>query len=190
MEYAVISEDYMRSPSQFQCVDSREFLYSTNDYIPTTTINAIKWEDGNILSTMVHPIASNGDMCITKELAEIIMSFDPYGIEVYPASLVVKDGEVTERYLLAINNIQDVVDYDKSVTEISPNSSDLIVHKLFLNEDKLLNISKEKKVIYRAKDMDSAVFFTPEIFDLIKDDERFRLVRKLKKDINMRAPKF
>ena len=38
--------------------------------------------------------------------------------------------------------------------------------------------------------MDSAVFFTPEIFDLIKDDERFRLVRKLKKDINMRAPKF
>ena len=151
MEYAVISEDYMRSPSQFQCVDSREFLYSTNDYIPTTTINAIKWEDGNILSTMVHPIASNGDICITKELAEIIMSFDPYGIEVYPASLIVKDGEVKERYLLAINNIQDVVDYDKSVTEISPNSGDLIVHKLFLNEGKLLNISKEKKLYTEIK---------------------------------------
>ncbi len=189
MEYAVISEDYMRSLSQFQCVDSREFLYSTNDYIPTTTINAIKWQDGNILSTMVHPIASNGDLCITKDLAEIIMSFDPYGIEVYPASLVVKDGEVTERYLLAINNIQDVVDYDKSVTEISPNSGDLIVHRLFLSEDKLLKVPEDKKVIYRAKDMNSTVFFEPKIYDLIKDDDRFRLVRKLKKDITMRAPK-
>ncbi len=190
MEYAVISEDYMKSPSQFQCVDSREFLYSTNNYVPTTTVSPIKWKDENILSTMVHPIASNGDICITKELAEIIMSFDPYGIEVYPASLDVKDGEVVERYLLAINNIQDVVDYDKSVTEISPNSGNLIVHKLFLSEEKLLKVPEEKKVIYRAKDMDSAVFFTPEIFDLIKDDERFRLIRKVKKDIKMRAPKF
>ncbi len=33
-------------------------------------------------------------------------------------------------------------------------------------------------------------FFAPEIFDLIKDDSRFALLRKLKKNTKMRAPKF
>ncbi len=190
MEYAVISEDYMRSSSQFQCVDSREILYSNNDYIPTTTINAIKWEDKNITKNLVHPISDNGDICITKELAEIIMSFDPYRIEVYPASLLIQDGELSERYLLAINNIQDVADMNRSAIEISEDTGSIIVHRLFLSDTKLNEIQFNKRVIYRIKGAETAVFFAPEIYDLIINDYRFYLVRKIKKNTSMRAPKF
>ncbi|AIW13578.1 hypothetical protein VITU102760_25580 [Vibrio tubiashii] len=190
MEFSVISEDFMRSSTAFQCVDSREFFYSTNNYHPTTSESSIKWEDKNIMSSMVHPIADNGDICVTKDLAEIIMSFDPYGVEVYPASLVTKDEEINNRYILAINNIQDVVDFDRSVVEKSPYNGDLIVHRLFLCSDKISRIPFNKRIIYRSKDADTAVFFAPEIFDLIKDDSRFALLRKLKKNTKMRAPKF
>ncbi|TOG59384.1 hypothetical protein CGI99_21925, partial [Vibrio parahaemolyticus] len=102
MEFSVISEDFMRSPSAFQSVDDREFLYSTNNFHPTSSENPIRWEDKNITSSMVHPISDNGDICVSKELAELVMSFDPYGVEFYPASLLTKDGEITERYILAL----------------------------------------------------------------------------------------
>lgn len=190
MDFSVISEDLMRSPSHFQCVDNREFLYSTNSFQPTSSIDPIKWSDSNTPSKYVHPIANNGDICVTKELAEIIMSFDPYGIEFYPASLLTKDGEIFERYILAINNTQDVADLDRSAIEISPYGGGVIIHRLFLSAEKLESIPEEKRVIYRVKDAGSAVFFDPKIYELIKDDSRFSLLRKLKKNTSMRAPKF
>ncbi|WP_268809816.1 hypothetical protein, partial [Vibrio parahaemolyticus] len=167
MEFSVISEDFMRSSSAFQSVDDREFLYSTNNFHPTSSENPIRWEDKNITSSMVHPISDNGDICVSKELAELVMSFDPYGVEFYPASLLTKDGEITERYILALNNIQDVVDFERSVIEVSPNSGNLIVHRLFLSPEKILNIPFHKRVVYRAEGSDTAVFFAPEIYDLI-----------------------
>ncbi|MUK94778.1 hypothetical protein GNP80_20415 [Aliivibrio fischeri] len=190
MEFAIISEDLMRSPSQFQCVDNREFLYNTNSYLPISSVNPIKWADDNIPSAYVHPIADNGDICITKDLADIIMSYDPYGIEVYPASLITQDNELSNRYILAINNIQDVADFDRSAIEISPYGGELIIHRLFLSADKLANIPLEKRIIYRVKEADTAVFFTPEIYDLIANDDRFSLLRKMKKNTSVRAPKF
>lgn len=45
MEFSVISEDYMRSSTVFQCVDDREFLYSTNNFHPTSSESPIRWED-------------------------------------------------------------------------------------------------------------------------------------------------
>ncbi|HDM8153035.1 TPA: hypothetical protein P0E35_001403 [Vibrio harveyi] len=190
MEFSVISEDFMRSSSAFQSVDDRDFLYSTNNFHPTSSENPIRWEDKNITSSMVHPISDNGDICVSKELAELVMSFDPYGVEFYPASLLTKDGEITERYILALNNIQDVVDFERSVIEVSPNSGNLIVHRLFLSPEKILNIPFHKRVVYRAEGADTAVFFTPEIYDLINNDSRFSLVRKMKKNTSTRAPKF
>ncbi|EGR1569475.1 hypothetical protein ABVF67_003562 [Vibrio parahaemolyticus] len=190
MEFSVISEDFMRSSSTFQSVDDREFLYSTNNFHPTSSENPIRWEDKNITSSMVHPISDNGDICVSKELAELVMSFDPYGVEFYPASLLTKDGEITERYILALNNIQDVVDFERSVIEVSPNSGNLIVHRLFLSPEKILNIPFHKRVVYRAEGADTAVFFAPEIYDLISNDSRFSLVRKMKKNTSTRAPKF
>ncbi|OBT16679.1 hypothetical protein A9266_19000 [Vibrio tasmaniensis] len=190
MDFSVISEDFMRSPTAFQCVDTREFLYSTNNYQPTSSESPILWEDKNITSTMVHPIADNGDICVTKGFAELVMSFDPYGVEFYPASLSTKDGDITERYILALNNIQDVVDHERSVVEVSPNSGNLIIHRLFLSSEKISNIPFQKRVVYRAKGADTAVFFAPEIYDLLSNDSRFSLVRKMKKNTSMRAPKF
>lgn len=190
MEFALISEDLLRSPSQFQCVDNREYLYSTNDFHPTTSINPIKWSDNNIPSKYIHPIANNGDICVTKEFAEIIMSFDPYGIEVYPASLITKDEELSNRYIIALNNIQDVADFDKSVTEVSEDSGKLLIYRLFLSEEKLNKIPFNKRIIYRVKNANTAVFFASEIYDLIQDDDRFSKLRKIKKNTSMRAPKF
>lgn len=189
LEYAIISENWMSSPASFTCVDERESLYSTNQFQPTSSVGPIKWQDSNLPIRYLHPIVSIGDMCVSKELAEIIMSFDPYGIEVYPMSLEMNDGVVDDRYLLAINNVQDVADLEKSVTEISPYSGDLIIHKLFLDEAKLAQIPFAKRIVYRDKIADSVVFFAPEIYDLIADDKRFQQVRKMKKDISMRAPK-
>ncbi|MFC3153240.1 hypothetical protein ACFOEK_19530 [Litoribrevibacter euphylliae] len=188
-EFSIISEDYMRSPSEFQCVDNREFLYSTNNYHPTSALNAIKWEDKNIPSSMVHPIVSIGDLCVSRELAELIMSFDPYGVEVYPASLITKDADVDDRFILAINNIQDVVDFDRSVIETSPYSGELIVHRLFLSAEKIEQIPFEKRIVYRPQNADTVIFFAPEVYDLVKSDPQFALVRKLKKNTSMRAPK-
>lgn len=190
MEFAIISEDLMRSPSHFQCVDSREFFYSTNNYHPTSSIQPFKWLDNNIPAEFVHPIVNNGDLCINKELAEIIMSFDPYGVEVYPAALVTKDSELSDRYILAVNNIQDVADFEKSAMEISPYGGELIIHRLFLSSEKLKSIPIEKRIVYRVKDAETAMFFAPEIYDLIKDDDRFSILKKLKKKTSMRAPKF
>ena len=189
MDFSVISEDFMRSPSQFQCVDAREFLYSSNIYNPTSSIAPIAWRDENIPAGSVHPIADNGDICISKELADIILSFDPYGIEIYPATLITKDSNITDRYILAINNIQDVADFDRSITEVSRKSGDLLIHRLFLCKDKLKKVPFQKRIIYRVEGADSAVFFAPEIYDLLINDSRFSLLRKLKKNTSVRAPK-
>ncbi|MEF1193627.1 hypothetical protein QTO04_30935, partial [Vibrio parahaemolyticus] len=69
-------------------------------------------------------------------------------------------------------------------------SGNLIVHRLFLNPEKILNIPFHKRVVYRAEGADTAVFFAPEIYDLISNDSRFSLVRKMKKNTSTRAPKF
>nr|WP_241910554.1 hypothetical protein [Vibrio lentus] len=99
-----------RSTTQFQCVDNREPLYSKSEYEPTSSKSPIVWEALDGSTKQVGNIADNGDLCVTKEFAEIVMSFDPYGIECYPATLKLSDGSLTDRYLLALNNVIDVID--------------------------------------------------------------------------------
>ncbi|MHC6526981.1 hypothetical protein ACX806_05660, partial [Vibrio proteolyticus] len=121
MHFSLITENYFTSTTSFTCIDNREFLYSTNEFNPTSSIKPIIWQDQeNINGSKVGHIVDSGDLSISKDLAEIIMSFDPYGIECYPSKLILKNSEVSGRYLLAINNIIDVIDEDDSDIEISP----------------------------------------------------------------------
>ncbi|OCH19490.1 imm11 family protein [Aliivibrio logei] len=191
MYFSLITENYFTSRVSFTCVDGREFFYSTNFYHPTTSNNSIVWKDfegGKV--TQVGPIADNGDLSVNSQFAQKLMSFDPYAVEVYPSKLELEDGVVENRYLLAINNIIDVLDYEKSDIEISPRSGKQIVHILYLSEKKLKKIPLEQRVAFRVKGVETAMFFCEEFFNIIDSDSRFNSLRKEKIDINNRAPKF
>ncbi|MBP3140080.1 hypothetical protein ACTFQF_22160 [Aliivibrio fischeri] len=141
MYFSLITENYFTSRVNFTCVDNREFFYSTNFYHPTTSNHSIVWkdlEDGKV--SQVGPIVDvdRGDLSVSNQFAQKIMSFAPYGVEVYPSKLELKDGQIENRYLLAINNIIDVLDYEKLDIEISPRSG-----KKFILIDQRLKLVSE-----------------------------------------------
>ncbi len=181
MYFALITENYFTSKTSFTCIDDREYLYSSNDFNPTSLLTPIVWQDQeNRKGVSVGHIADNGDLSVSKELAEIIMSFDPYGIECYPSKLLLNDSELDDRYLLAINNVIDVMDDEKSDIEISPYSGNPIVHDLYLSEQKLKNIPLQNRVIFRVSGAETAMFFCEEIFNIIGSDMSFIKLRKEK----------
>lgn len=191
MNFALITENYFASRVSFTPVDNRESLYSTNDYCPTSAKNAIIWQDfdGGSMSG-VGPIVDSGDLSVSAAFAENLMSFDPYGIEVYPSTLKLDDGSVENRYLLAINNLIDVLDEKKSDIEMSPKSGNIIVHELYLSEAKLRAIPLEKRVVFRVKGAETAMFFCEEFFDVINPNSNFDKLRKAKINTKNFAPEF
>ncbi len=179
--FSLITENYFTSKTSFTCIDDREFLYSTNDFNPTASFNPIVWQDQeNHKGVSVGHIADNGDLSVSKDLAEIIMSFDPYGIEFYPSKLLLNDSALDDRYLLAVNNFIDVMDDEKSDIEISPYSGNPIVHDLYLSEHKLKNIPLQNRVLFRVKGAETSMFFCEEIFNIIENDTSFIKLRKEK----------
>ncbi|EMK3365295.1 hypothetical protein P3592_19895 [Vibrio parahaemolyticus] len=191
MYFSLISENYFFSSVNFVSVDNRESLYSTNHYHPTSSINPVVWVDsegGSIKN--VGPIVDCGDLSVSRLFAEILMSFDPFGIEYYPSQLKLEDGEVQNRYILAINNIIDVLDEERSDIEISPRSGELIVHELFISEEKLKQIPLSNRVAFRVKGAETAMFFCEELFDVIDFMAEFYSLRKAKISTDDLAPKF
>ena len=126
MNFSIISENYFTSTSSFTCVDNREPLYSKSTYEPTSSKDPFIWEDLDSSLNNVGHISDNGDLCVSKEFADLVMSFDPYGIECYPAELRCKDGSLENRYILALNNIIDVMDEYKSETRKSPKRNKIL----------------------------------------------------------------
>ncbi|MUK94776.1 hypothetical protein GNP80_20405 [Aliivibrio fischeri] len=191
MYFSLITENYFTSRVNLTCVDNREFFYSTNFYHPTTSNHSIVWKDlkGGKVS-QVGPIVDIGDLSVSSQFAQKLMSFDPYGVEVYPSKLELKDGQIENRYLLAINNTIDVLDYDKSDIEISPRSGKKIIHILFLSEKKLKKTPLEQRIAFRIKGAETAMFFCEEFFQTIDSESIFNDLRKEKIHINSRAPKF
>ncbi|TOR21861.1 hypothetical protein CGG78_24535, partial [Vibrio parahaemolyticus] len=58
------------------------------------------WKDDDIYEIEALDLIRGGAFNVTKPIAELIMSFDPYGVEVYPAKLTCSgDGVLTERYI-------------------------------------------------------------------------------------------
>ncbi len=190
MYFSLITENYYSSKVSFSCVDDREFLYSTNDVVPTSSCEPICWQDQDNGSVNdVDPIADSGDLSVSKELAEIIMSFDPYGVEVYPSKLLLKDGILEERYLIAVNNVIDIMDDERSKIEKSPYSDRNIVHVLYISEKKMKLLPLNKRIVFRVRGAETAMFFSEEIYDAIDGLSEFSSLRKIKLNCDKRMPK-
>ncbi|QQO85239.1 imm11 family protein [Shewanella algae] len=178
MYFSLITENYFTSTTSFTCIDNRELLYSTDEFKPTSSLRPIVWQDQESADTSkIGHIIDSGDLSISKVLAEIIMSFDPYGVEFYPSKLTLKNSEVSERYLLAINNVIDVIDEEESDIEVSPYNGDLIIHDLYISEEKLKNTPFNKRVVFRVKGAETAMFFCEEVFNILNCDSSFKDLR-------------
>jgi hypothetical protein len=191
MYCSLITENYFTSSVIFTSVDNRESLYSTNIFHPTSSENSIVWqesESGSIKN--VGPIVDCGDLSVSSGFASKLMSFDPYGVEVYPSKLKLDDGQLEGRYLVAVNNIIDVLDENKSDIEISPRSGKKIVHELYFSEEKLRSIPMDKRIAFRVKGAETALFFCEELFDVLDSSSEFDVLRKAKISTNDIAPKF
>ncbi|MFH4560320.1 imm11 family protein [Vibrio diabolicus] len=191
MYFALISEDYYASSTNFTPVDNRESMYSTNIYHPSSSENPIIWQDlegGSINS--VGPIVDCGDLSVSANFAQMLMSFDPYGIEVYPSLLKADNGSAEGRYLIAVNNVIDVLDEEKSIIKTSPRSGKKLVHVLYLSEEKLKRIPLNKRIAFRVKGAETVMFFCEEFFNEVGSLSEFDVLRKAKVSTLDRAPKF
>ncbi|OBT16682.1 hypothetical protein A9266_19025 [Vibrio tasmaniensis] len=190
MKFSIISENFQVSSTSFTCIDNREPLYSKSKYEPTSSKSPIVWEALDGSTKQVGNIADNGDLCVTKEFAEIVMSFDPYGIECYPVTLKLSDGSLTDRYLLALNNVIDVIDDVKSRTRKSPKRNKILVMELYLSKNKLAQIPFQKRILFRVQGADTATVFCEEIYDLVAEDDRYSDLRMFKLECNQEVPKY
>lgn len=156
---ATLSEDFSSSDAMFTDVDAREYLYSTNEYIPCSSLNPLRWEDLDIDIADVPDMVDKGDKVVNKEIAELIMSFDPYGVEFYPVELKGENGVLQNRYLLSVKNIIDVIDNERSriIENPKPHRAP-IVSRLAICPEKLGNIPLNKRLVFRVKESNTIFF--------------------------------
>ncbi|MGI3001698.1 imm11 family protein [Shewanella algae] len=183
MELAYINENTEESDAMFSCSDNREHLYEDMDYIPVSALSAVIWEDEDSYSEAVFDITNSGDLSVTKPIADVFMSFDPYGVAFLPNRLQCMDGLSTQqRYIIAINNELDVLDQEKSNIESFVEHYDpkehgydvpleeresfhsVLVQKLYLDREKLETYPMNRRHIFRVKGTNS-FFFSSEIYD-------------------------
>ena len=190
MKVSIISENHPISRMSYTSIDSREPLYSKAQFEPTSSLEPIVWESTDGFIKGVGNIVDNGDLCVSKEFAELVMSFDPYGIECYPAELRLPDGSLSNRYLLALNNVLDVIDESKSRMRKSPKRNKMLVMELYLSEAKLKKIPLQNRVLFRVKGAETTTIFCEEIFDLVSVTESFSDLRAFKLDCDKEVPKY
>lgn len=166
MEVAYINEDFNEGESLFIPIDIRSSFYDDNDFIPTTSVSEIVWYDDDILSIEALDLIRAGAFNVTKSIAELIMSFDPYGVEVYPAKLKCSgEGVLAERYILAVDNLVDVVDFDKCIKVTDVTTS------FFLSDEKIMKLPESKRHVFKPIGM-TKTFFSIELLEaLVRLDE-------------------
>ena len=167
IKLGTFSEDFGFSMSFFKEDDIRTFLYSNIECIPCSAVSPLYFEDEKIDACNVPDLIDKGNKIVTKEIAEMIMAFDPFGIEVYPTNLKVSNTLIYERYIISIKNIIDVIDFDKSDIEECPfpDYDEPIIGTVVISSDKLLKIPYSKRIIFRVQGADDTVFFNADLID-------------------------
>jgi len=211
MKIARLNEALSASNAMFMADDARAYFYEDIDFIPVSIAAPIIWTDDNVLARHVFDITNAGDLSVTAKVAEIFMSFDPYGITVLPNRLDCADGMSEQvRYVIAINNVIDVLDEDKSHIETKVRHFDpekygydvplderksivsQRISKLYLSEEKMSKVAESKRHIFRVKGA-NVFFFSKDIFDviypLVENDTIYGLDGGLH-DLSKKLPKF
>ncbi|NOI59680.1 MULTISPECIES: DUF1629 domain-containing protein [Vibrio] len=161
MEIAYINEDFNEGESLFTSVDIRSSFYDDNDFTPTSCINEIVWTDDDISDMEALDLIRGGAFNVTRPIAELIMSFDPYGVEFYPAKLTCSgDGALTERYIVAVDNLVDVVDFDRSIKVTD------VTTRFYLSDEKIRKLPESKRHVFKPIGM-TKTFFSIELFDAL-----------------------
>ncbi|SHO23005.1 Putative uncharacterized protein [Moritella viscosa] len=173
-ELATFSENLLSNDIMSQTLDSREFLYSSQKFVPISVINPIIWEAADADMMGIPDILDKGDRIISKVVMEAIMAWDPYAVVVLPAALKADDGLAKDRYLLSVNNIIDVMDEDESFVFMKDLSDydlppELKVAELFIDAEKYHLIPEHKKHIFRVKGSDDTIFFSMELVKHVWD---------------------
>lgn len=96
-------------------------------------------------------------------------------------------GKLTKLWPILVDHY---IDEERSDIEISPRSGELIVHELFISEEKLKQIPLSNRVAFRVKGAETAMFFCEELFDVIDFMAEFDSLRKAKISTDDLAPKF
>ncbi|MCX8804706.1 hypothetical protein NOL29_25880 [Vibrio parahaemolyticus] len=119
------------------------------------------WKDDDIYEIEALDLIRGGAFNVTKPIAELIMSFDPYGVEVYPAKLTCSgDGVLTERYIIAVDNLVDVVDYDKGIKVTD------VTTRFYLSNEKIKELPDSKRHVFKPVGM-TKTFFSIELFEAL-----------------------
>ncbi|MDA0118028.1 imm11 family protein [Vibrio sp. T11.5] len=161
MDIAYINEDFNEGESFFRTVDVRSSFYDDNDYTPTSCINELIWSDSDISDLEALDLIKCGAFNVTRPIAELIMSFDPYGVEFYPAKLTCAgNGVQTERYILAVDNLVDVVDFDKSIKVTD------VTTRFYLSDEKIKKLPECKRHVFKPIGM-TKTFFSIELFNAL-----------------------
>lgn len=170
MQIAYINEDFNEGELLFTAVDSRSSFYDDNDFTPTSCKSEIVWKDDDIYEIEALDLIRGGAFNVTKPIAELIMSFDPYGVEVYPAKLTCSgDGVLTERYIIAVDNLVDVVDYDKGIKVTD------VTTRFYLSNEKIKELPDSKRHVFKPIGM-TKTFFSIELFEaLVRLDEEGKI---------------
>nr|WP_269809247.1 DUF1629 domain-containing protein [Enterovibrio nigricans] len=161
MRVAYINEDFNEGESLFISTDIRSSLYDDNYFIPTTSVSEIIWQDKNNQNIEALDIIRGGLFNFTKDIAELIMSFDPYGVEMYPSKLTCAgNGVIDNRYILAIDNLVDAVDLEKSIRITD------VTTRFYLSDEKLRLLPESKRHVFKPIGM-TKTFFSMEIFEAL-----------------------
>ena len=166
IKLGTISEDFKHSNCMFTEADDRSYLYSTNAYKPCSSAEPIAWKDESLASIAFIPdIIEKGDKLVTRDIAQVIMSFDPYGVEVYPAKLIIENDVVVDRYILSVKNVIDVIDSERSeIYESYVDPSQPIVSRLAICPMKLNLYPLSKRLAFIVKGSNT-IFFDRSIVD-------------------------
>ncbi|TNZ82449.1 hypothetical protein CGK39_16730 [Vibrio parahaemolyticus] len=169
-QLTTFSENLLGSDIIAKPADGREFLYSTDIFVPVSTSAPIVWTAGEHPLEDVPDIIDKGDRLVSRLIMEAIMAWDPYGVIFLPAELHSTCRQLTGFYIMSVNNTIDVINdeesfvftRDKSHLGLPPK---VVVSELYISESKYNAIEPHKKHIFRVQGSDDTIFFSTELVD-------------------------